>query len=406
MKKLLALLCALLISHDALADTKISALPAASAQTGTEVLPEYQAGHCAATGGTCGVTATQLKAFTRTFSINPQTGTTYTLQASDANNVVTLNNASAVTVTVPLNVFAVDDSIRLIQLAGAPASVAATIVGAGGVTIQTNDATGVVALVAQYDQVVLTQTATNVWSATSIVSSTAANTATMQQSLTGSTGQYQWVMENDSTAAGSFLLGEFNNDLTDGPFFGVTCSTCVDPLGHESGPVVWFGCSNHNGLGATHQPCDLVSGDGGNFRIARIGQSNTDLSETEWFFDNHWSGAQYQFGSPTGGYKGTNTTNIQSLFVQGTAVLPNLTGTTGSIGGGSLANGACTSGTVSVTSSTTSMSVSASPVTYPGDGFHWEPYVSTAGTVTVKVCNATGATGTPTASAYNVRVQQ
>lgn len=81
-----------------------------------------------------------------------------------------------------------------------------------------------------------------------------------------------------------------------------------------------------------------------------------------------------------------------------------LTGTTGSIGGGALLAGACTSGTVAVTSSTTAMAVQASPVTYPGDGNYWLAYVSTAGTVTVKVCGAVA--GTPTASTYNVRVIQ
>lgn len=83
---------------------------------------------------------------------------------------------------------------------------------------------------------------------------------------------------------------------------------------------------------------------------------------------------------------------------------PVLTGTTGSIGGGALLAGACTSGTVSITSSTTAMAVIATPVTYPGDGIIWHGYVSTNGTVTVKVCAAVAAT--PTASTYNVRVVQ
>lgn len=50
-----------------------------------------------------------------------------------------------------------------------------------------------------------------------------------------------------------------------------------------------------------------------------------------------------------------------------------LTGTTGSIGGGALLAGACVSGTVAVTGSTTAMTVSVTPNTYPGDGtlFFW-----------------------------------
>jgi hypothetical protein len=93
-----------------------------------------------------------------------------------------------------------------------------------------------------------------------------------------------------------------------------------------------------------------------------------------------------------------------ALSVGGVNVAPNLIGTTASIGGSALAAGACTSGTVAVTGSTTSMAVVATPATYPGDGIFWHGYVSTAGTVTVKVCASIAAT--PTASAYNVRVLQ
>jgi hypothetical protein len=97
--------------------------------------------------------------------------------------------------------------------------------------------------------------------------------------------------------------------------------------------------------------------------------------------------------------KGTGT-----LQVNGASILPNLSGTSGSIGGSALAAGACASGTVAVTNSTTSMAVVATPTTYPGDGIFWHGYVSAAGTVTVKVCASIAAT--PTASAYNVRVLQ
>jgi hypothetical protein len=88
----------------------------------------------------------------------------------------------------------------------------------------------------------------------------------------------------------------------------------------------------------------------------------------------------------------------------GTGAGTTLSGTTSSIGGSALLAGACTSGTVAVTGSTTAMGVVATPVTYPGDGFDWEAFVSAAGTVTVKVCGFIA--GTPVASAYNVRVLQ
>jgi len=87
------------------------------------------------------------------------------------------------------------------------------------------------------------------------------------------------------------------------------------------------------------------------------------------------------------------------------SVAPNyFSGTTGSIGGGLLTAGTCASGTASVAGATTSMGVVATPVTYPGDGSTWLAYVSSAGTVTVKVCALIAVT--PTASAYNVRVIQ
>lgn len=135
---------------------------------------------------------------------------------------------------------------------------------------------------------------------------------------------------------------------------------------------------------------------------------------TRWSVDNGTtnnvtigSSGGIEAGTPTGGDKGTGTVNAASgVFSNNVQLLPVLTGTTGSIGGGSIANGACSTGTVSVTGSTTSMAVSATPTTFPGAGFWWAGYVSTAGTVTVEVCNATGATNTPTASAYNVRVIQ
>lgn len=99
----------------------------------------------------------------------------------------------------------------------------------------------------------------------------------------------------------------------------------------------------------------------------------------------------------------TTNTAPACLDNAGTTVsCPPLSGTTGSIGGGALLAGACTSGTVAITGTTTNMAVLASPVTYPGDGNYWMGYVSSAGTVTVKVCAAVA--GTPSASVYNVRV--
>lgn len=70
--------------------------------------------------------------FSPSLVLNAQTGTTYTLVAADANKLVTLNNASAITVTVPNGVFTVGQQISFLQL------------GAGQVTFQNDGTTTIV----------------------------------------------------------------------------------------------------------------------------------------------------------------------------------------------------------------------------------------------------------------------
>lgn len=79
-----------------------------------------------------------------------------------------------------------------------------------------------------------------------------------------------------------------------------------------------------------------------------------------------------------------------------------LTGTTGSIGGGLLSAATCTSGTATVTGATVGMVATSDPATYPGDGAQWQTYVSSANTVTVKVCVLLLLT--PVSTTYAVRV--
>lgn len=55
---------------------------------------------------------------------NAQTGTTYTLQASDAGKIVTLNNASAITVTCP-NSLPADFYCTLLQIGAGQVTIAA-----------------------------------------------------------------------------------------------------------------------------------------------------------------------------------------------------------------------------------------------------------------------------------------
>lgn len=79
-----------------------------------------------------------------------------------------------------------------------------------------------------------------------------------------------------------------------------------------------------------------------------------------------------------------------------------LTGTTASLGGSLLAAGGCTSGTVNVTGAAVGMGVLVTPNTYPGDGTDWKAYVSSANTITVKICGLILIT--PTATTYYVKV--
>lgn len=92
--------------------------------------------------------------------INAQTGTTYTLVLADAGKMVTCSNASAVTLTVPLNssvAFPVGVEIDLVQTGVGKLTVAA----AGGVTI--NSINSVYGMAGQYAGATLKKIATDTW---------------------------------------------------------------------------------------------------------------------------------------------------------------------------------------------------------------------------------------------------
>ena len=76
--------------------------------------------------------------------------------------------------------------------------------------------------------------------------------------------------------------------------------------------------------------------------------------------------------------------------------------TTGSLGGGLLAAGACSSTTIAVNGAAVGMVVQATPNDDPGAGYYTEQFVSSANNVTVRVC--VPVLGTPAATTYNVRL--
>jgi hypothetical protein len=95
-----------------------------------------------------------------TIPLNNQTGTTYTLAASDAGDLVTLTNAAAITLTVPTNAsvpFAIGTQITLTQSGAGKVTVA----GAVGVTV--NSADGYLSLRTQWSSATIIKTATNSW---------------------------------------------------------------------------------------------------------------------------------------------------------------------------------------------------------------------------------------------------
>lgn len=83
-------------------------------------------------GATSGAVTLKLK-----LEFNAQTGTTYTLVAGDLNKLVTLNNASAITLTVPPSVFSAGDQIHIQQIGAGQV----TLAQGSGVTINSTGAT-------------------------------------------------------------------------------------------------------------------------------------------------------------------------------------------------------------------------------------------------------------------------
>ena len=95
-----------------------------------------------------------------TLSFNAQTGTTYTLVASDSAKLVTTSNAAAVTVTIPPSVFAAGNQIN-VQSIGVGLT---SFVAGAGVTITSTGATAAAPVLrARYSACTIICTASNVF---------------------------------------------------------------------------------------------------------------------------------------------------------------------------------------------------------------------------------------------------
>lgn len=93
-----------------------------------------------------------------TISFNAQTGTTYTLVAADLGKLVTLSNASAITLTVPPSVFVAGNIINIQQIGAGQVTLAA---GAGVTITSTGGTPAAPKITSQYGAASIICTATN-----------------------------------------------------------------------------------------------------------------------------------------------------------------------------------------------------------------------------------------------------
>lgn len=103
------------------------------------------------------------------FEVNAQTGTSYTLVLADAGKMVTLNNGSAITLTIPTNAsvaFPVNTVIQFAQLGAGQVTLAV----AGGVTCSSRGITPPIKTAGQYSRGALWQISANTWVADGDVS--------------------------------------------------------------------------------------------------------------------------------------------------------------------------------------------------------------------------------------------
>ena len=114
----------------------------------------------AVTSGLTGGAASGAVDLSLLLNFNAQTGTTYTLVATDLNKLVTTSNASAVTVTVPPSVFSAGQQINVQSIGVGLTSFAA----GAGVTITSTGATAAAPILrARYSAATIICTASNVF---------------------------------------------------------------------------------------------------------------------------------------------------------------------------------------------------------------------------------------------------
>lgn len=171
------------------------------------------------------------------------------------------------------------------------------------------------------------------------------------------------------------------------------CGITDDSIGNPTSGIAIFTLSPLDSFWNCMSPCGTID-TGGTFFFGSVVPTILQASG--------YNSSDGTAGTTGNGFKNGLCTTSSGACTGG--LLPILSGTTGSIGGGLLTAGSCTSGTTSIATSTTSMVALADPNTYPGDGLVWDAQITSNGTATVKVCAIVALT--PAASTYNVRVIQ
>jgi hypothetical protein len=134
-----------------------STVPYSTGATGSTG-PTGPTGSTGATGTTGSTVTGPTGAASAILAINNVTGTTYTLQAGDLNDLVTLSNASAITLTIPPSVFSANDVVNVSQTGAGQVSFAQ----GAGVTINSSGATATAPkLRVQYSSAAVICTASN-----------------------------------------------------------------------------------------------------------------------------------------------------------------------------------------------------------------------------------------------------
>ena len=239
------------------------------------------------------------------------------------------------------------------------------------------------------------------------------NVAVGQGSLHGSTGGTG--SSNVALGASSmYELSTGNNNVCDGYNcdFSITTGSQNVASGWSAMQENTTGSSNVAiGSGAGGQAGNAnanVSGNENTWVGAASGpDTTTQLSYSGALGDGALVGANYAYEIGAGQCNTANTLCFLGVPIanQGLGLI-GVPFTTASLGGSLLTAGACSSITVTISGLTNMMDVHTTPQTYPGDGFWWEAYWSATNTATVKVCNGTMVSATPTAALYNVRVVQ